>query len=259
MAVVDKASATLDRDALLAGTLHGAPRRWLRHALLGVIGPLLPLRIFGMEHVPVDGPLLVASNHVSNADPVFLELVSPRPLFFMGKEELFHNPLFHWILDRFGGFPVARGAADRAALRHARSVLDNGLALGIFPEGGRSRSASLIEGHAGAGLIALQARAPVLPVAIHGTEFFPVNGEPPPRRTPSDDRGVTVTFGPPFSVPTTVDQRRVTSDEATRLIMTRVAQLLPEKYRGVYASEVELAGPRKPSRPMVTINRHLGY
>jgi 1-acyl-sn-glycerol-3-phosphate acyltransferase len=155
----------------------------------------------------------------------------------MGKQELFRNPVFHWVLDRFGGFPVERGTADRAALRRARSILANGLALGMFPEGGRSRTGAMIEGHAGVGLLALQSQSPILPVGIYGTEFFPVNGEWPPRRSRTDVRGVAVVIGAPFEIPNIVDGRRVTSVEATRLIMTRIAQLLPVRYRGVYASD----------------------
>lgn len=241
MAFVNASPASPSREELLAGTLHGAPRNWLRRALLRVVRPLLPLRVTGLEHVPLDGPLLVVSNHVSNADPILLELVSPRPLFFMGKQELFRNPIFHWILDRFGGFPVERGSADRAALRHARNILCNGIALGMFPEGGRSRTGALIQGHTGVGLLALQSQTPILPVGIYGTEFFPVNGEWPPRRTANDVRGVVVQIGVPFTIPNTVDGRRVSSSEATRLIMTRIAGLLPERYRGIYASDAHLA------------------
>jgi hypothetical protein len=71
-----------------------------------------------------------------------------------------------------------------------------------------------------------------------GTEYFPVNGDMPPRRPRSIPRGVTVRFGEPFHIPTNVDDRRVTADEATRLIMVRIAGLLPERYRGVYEGDV---------------------
>ena len=77
----------------------------------------------------------------------------------------------------------------------------------------------------------------MLPVGIFGTEFYPVNGERPPHRTGAEPRGVTIRFGDPFHVPTRVDGTRVTSEEATRLMMTRVAELLPARYRGVYAFE----------------------
>jgi 1-acyl-sn-glycerol-3-phosphate acyltransferase len=188
-----------------------------------------------VENVPDQGPLLVASNHLSNADPIILEAAFPRPLFFVGKSELFRNPFFRWVLNRFGGIPVERGTPDRAAIRRARAVLVQGIALGIYPEGVRSKTVALLKGQPGAGLIALQSNAPVLPVAIYGTEFFPVNGETPLRRPKSLPRGVTVRFGSPFQIPERVDGRRVTADEATHLIMMRIADLLPERYHGVYA------------------------
>src|SRR5215218_581972 len=177
-------------DDLLNGTLHGRPRTILRAVALALLRPLLSLRLIGVENVPRNGPLLVVSNHLSNADPIILEAAFPRPLFFLGKAELFRNPLFRWILRRFGGIPLERGTADLAALRRARAVLEQGIALGIYPEGVRSRTAALVKGLPGAGLIALQTDAPVLPVAIYGTEFFPVNGDRPPRRPKNLPRGV---------------------------------------------------------------------
>ena len=222
---------------LLTGTLHGRPRTILRQIVLAILRPLLALRLIGLENVPDDGPLLVASNHLSNADPIILEAAFPRPLFFLGKSELFRNPIFRWILHRFGGIPVERGTPDRAAIRRARAVLEQGIALGIYPEGVRSKSVALMKGLPGAGLIALQSGAPVLPVGIFGTEFFPVNGEMPPRRPMSRPRGVTVHFGSPIRIPERVDGKRVTADEATHLIMMRIAELLPERYHGVYAGD----------------------
>ena len=222
---------------LLIGTLHGRPRTILRSIVLNLLGPLISLRLIGVENVPPEGPLLVASNHLSNADPIILEAAFPRPLFFLGKSELFRNPFFRWFLHRFGGIPVERGTPDRAAIRRARAAIEQGIALGIYPEGVRSRTVALVKGLPGAGLIALQGRAPVLPVAIYGTEFFPVNGEMPPRRPKSQPRGVTVRFGSPFHVPERVDGKRVTAEEATHLIMVRIAELLPERYHGVYAHD----------------------
>lgn len=226
---------TTDSD-LHAGTISPFWRRVVVGLVRRIVEPALPLRVVGAEHVPADGPLIVVANHLSNADPPLLIVALPRPLFFMGKAELFRFPPLAWLVRKFGGFPVERGTADRAALRHAIKVLDQGIALGIFPEGGRSRTGDMRPGMAGVGLLALQSGAPVLPVGITGTEVYPVNGDWPLRRPPGTPRGVVVRFGEPFQVPKSVDGRRVTADEATRLIMTRVADLLPEVYRGVYAS-----------------------
>jgi 1-acyl-sn-glycerol-3-phosphate acyltransferase len=238
VAVVNATKSDGATNNLLTGTLHGRPRVILRKIVLTLLAPLLRLRLIGVENVPNVGPLLVASNHLSNADPIILEAVFPRPLFFLGKAELFRNPLFRWILRRFGGIPVERGTADRAAIRRARAVLEQGIALGIYPEGVRSRTVALVKGLPGAGLIALQSNAPVLPVAIYGTEFFPVNGDVPPRRPKDLPRGVTVKFGTPFQIPGRVDGKRVTAEEATHLIMSRIAELLPGRYHGVYADDV---------------------
>jgi 1-acyl-sn-glycerol-3-phosphate acyltransferase len=221
---------------LRAGTISEFWRAFVIGVVRRIFGPALRLRVTGTENVPAEGPLIVVANHLSNADPPILIVAFPRPLFFMGKAELFRNPVLGWIVRKFGGFPVERGTADRAALRHALKVLDEGIAIGIFPEGGRSKTGALRAGLPGVGLLALQSGAPILPVGLTGTEVYPVNGDWPLRRPPNTPHGVGVRFGKPFAVPKQVDGKRVTADEATRLIMTRVAELLPEPYRGVYSS-----------------------
>jgi 1-acyl-sn-glycerol-3-phosphate acyltransferase len=228
-------NANANAPDLLVGTLHGWWHKVVTGLLRSMLRVILPLHVVGVELVPSDGPLLVVANHLSNADPPLLVIAFPRPLFFLGKAELFRFRPLGWLLYRFGGFPVRRGTPDRTALRHALAVLEQGIAMGIFPEGGRSHTGAIGPTFAGAGLLALQSRALVLPVAITGTEFYPVNGEWPPRRLKSTPRGVTVRFGAPFTVPERVDGKRVTSEEATRLIMFHVAELLPPQYRGIYA------------------------
>lgn len=232
-------SSAEEARKLIAASFFRSPLRDAIGAARAILQSMLPLRIAGAERVPRHGPLLVVSNHLSNADPPLLVIAFPRPLFFLGKSELFTVPGLGWLVRKFGGFPVQRGTPDRAALRTALSVLREGEAMGIFPEGGRSRTGSLVSGLPGVGLLALQSRAPVLPVAITGTEYFPVNGEWPPRRPASAPRGVTIQFGSPFQIPIEVDGKRVTSEEATRLIMTRIAEMLPEGYRGIYHGDVD--------------------
>lgn len=237
-----------DPDDLRTGTISDFWRAVVTGVARRIVGPALPLRVSGTENVPPDGPLIVVSNHLSNADPPILIIACPRPLFFMGKAELFRNPALAWLVRKFGGFPVERGTADRAALRHALRVLNQGIALGIFPEGGRSKTGAMRPGLSGVGLLALQSGAPVLPVGLTGTEVYPVNGDWPLRRPPGRPRGVGVSFGEPFQVPKYVDGKRVTADEATKLIMTRVAELLPEPYRGVYSSSVPASSSDEPMR-----------
>src|SRR5439155_21637482 len=106
-----------------------------------------------------DGPLIVVSNHFAWVDPVMLGAYFPRPLIFMAKQELWRRRPIGWIVERYGAFPVRRGEADRGAIRAALGILEAGGALGIFPEGTRSRSGVLSSPHPGAGLLALRSGA----------------------------------------------------------------------------------------------------
>jgi 1-acyl-sn-glycerol-3-phosphate acyltransferase len=149
----------------------GNPERGYRIAA-AVVKPLMRtwfrIRLEGEEHIPAAGPVILASNHRSNMDPVLLASAVRRPVAFMAKAELFVWPL-GWILRWIGQFPVRRGGIDREALRRTDAVLARGSMLGLFPEGtrGDGRFSAV---HPGLAYIVVRQRCPVLPVAIFGTE-----------------------------------------------------------------------------------------
>jgi 1-acyl-sn-glycerol-3-phosphate acyltransferase len=126
------------------------------------------IRLEGEEHIPGRGPVILASNHRSNMDPVLLASAVRRPVAFMAKAELFVGPL-GWILRWIGQFPVRRGGIDREALRRTDAVLARGSMLGLFPEGTRG-DGGFSAVHPGLAYIVVRQRCPVLPVAILGTE-----------------------------------------------------------------------------------------
>ncbi|MBJ7348444.1 MAG: 1-acyl-sn-glycerol-3-phosphate acyltransferase, partial [Thermoleophilaceae bacterium] len=124
----------------------------------------------GREHMPQEGPVIVAANHRSFLDPFILGTMSKRPLYYVSKKELFERRWQGWILNSLGAFPVARGRADEEMLETARAILARGDSLVIFPEGTRTRSGSLARPKRGVGRLALETGAQVIPIAITGTE-----------------------------------------------------------------------------------------
>jgi glycerol-3-phosphate dehydrogenase (NAD(P)+) len=124
----------------------------------------------GREHIPVDGPVIFAANHRSFLDPFVIACMSRRPLYYVAKKELFVNRLTAWFLNSLGAFPIDRGNADQDAMSTAREILQRGDSVLIFPEGTRIRPGTLGAPKRGVGRLALETGAPVIPVAVIGTE-----------------------------------------------------------------------------------------
>jgi 1-acyl-sn-glycerol-3-phosphate acyltransferase len=193
-----------------------------RPVMAGLLWTLAEFRIEGLERVPHDGPLIVASNHLHFCDPPLLGGVLPRYVRFMAKQEAFKAPWGLLFTTAYGAFPVNRGQLDRHALRQAEAILAGGGAVGMFPEGHRSHGKGLLPGFDGVALIARRSGASILPVGIAGTEaVFKTSPRWP----------IEVRVGEPFAARTA----RPLAD-VTREIMCHIAELLPERYRGAYAS-----------------------
>ena len=137
------------------------------------------LKVYGKDRVPPAGGCVVASNHFSWLDPVVLGRASPRVLYYMAKIEAHRLPGLGTFIRAFGCFPVRRGESDRDAVRLMRTIVAEGHALGLFAEGSRQRSGVPGYVQPGAAMVALQEGAPILPVAIHGTQTWRPGGFQP--------------------------------------------------------------------------------
>ena len=184
----------------------------------------------GRDRIPRKGALILASNHLNLADPPILSVMMPRRVVWMSKQELFDIPVFGLLYNLFGCIPVRRFQADLRALRRSQEALQRGLALGMFPEGTRSGESGLGRGEPGTALLAMRTDTPVMPVAIWGTE-----GVRLPRAFLPPWTSVHVVFGEPFCLPKPQRLTKEAVEEGADLIMRRIAELLPERYRGAYA------------------------
>ncbi len=124
----------------------------------------------GRDYIPAEGPVIIAANHRSFLDPFVIATMSRRPMYYVAKKEIFKPSLLAWFLGALGAFPVDRGAGDRETIETAKAILARGDVVLIFPEGTRTRPGSLGEPKRGVGRLALETGAPVVPVAVIGTE-----------------------------------------------------------------------------------------
>jgi cytidylate kinase len=209
----------------------------------GIARAIVRIQVEGdLASIPRTGPLIVAANHASSADPVLIGAFLPktlgRPLNWLGKRELVEMPVIGWFMRRVPIHPVDRATADLEAFRVAMRILESGNILAVFPEGTRSEDGILQAAKDGAAVLALRSGAPVLPVAVGDSDQM----WPKHSRLPRPGRTVTVRYGRPFRVaeelplaPAGMD-RRAAKEAATALIMARIAELLPERQRGVYST-----------------------
>lgn len=174
--------------------LSGPGDTWFFRFAHVVIPPvfrcLYHMKVRGLENVPRTGAVVLACNHVSNIDPVFLGAACQRQAHFMAKSELWKSKPLGWIVDGLGAFPVRRGEADREAVRRALDLLDQQAVVGIFPEGTRQPEGRLGQLQPGVALLSLRPDVTTIPVVLRGTNHVVRNGRPSFPR-------VTVTFGPP--------------------------------------------------------------
>ena len=133
---------------------------WLVHLLFR-------MRYEGLENIPPDRGFILASNHRSNFDPLFIAHKLRSAVCYMAKAELFQNGFIGWILRNVNAFPVARGTGDTSALDAAREIIRSGRVLGMFPEGHRSKDGKPLRVRSGVALIAAQTGADVLPCAVY--------------------------------------------------------------------------------------------
>jgi 1-acyl-sn-glycerol-3-phosphate acyltransferase len=183
---------------------------------------VMRLKVEGVSNLPLEGAVILAANHVTNFDVFPMQFALPRPIFFMGKAELFKFPPLDWALRNLGGFPVYRGERDEWAMRHAQRVLENGALLGMFPEGTRSKGSGLGVAKTGAARLAIEMNCPMVPLAVVGSDRF-FRGFP--RRTEVTIRLCQPLQPGPGETPLALTDR----------LMFTLAEALPEEMRGVYA------------------------
>ncbi len=150
------------------------------------------IRVQGLENIPDTHGAILAGNHSSYADPVFLWCFAPRRPRFMGKSEIWDSKVMAWAVDRVGAFPVRRGAADRQAIRMATDFLAAGELVGMFPEGTRNQDEGLGQAHGGVAFVSMRSGASIIPVGIVGTDRIRPKGT----RLVHFPR-VTISFGAP--------------------------------------------------------------
>jgi 1-acyl-sn-glycerol-3-phosphate acyltransferase len=205
-------------------------------------------RVSGAENVPDHGPAILASNHLSYADWLFMPLTLPRRVTFVAKAEYFTNPgIKGWFQRKFfagsGQVPIDRSGASAAegALAAAKKILARGELFGIYPEGTRSPDGRLYRGKTGVARLALETGVPVIPVAVVGTDVV----APPGKKFGTITRPI-VRFGEPldFSRYEGMENDRYILRSVTDEIMYEIMRLSGQEYVDVYASRAKAAASR---------------
>lgn len=134
-----------------------------------VLSPFYRIKVYGRENIPLDGRLVICSNHASNWDPIFISIIFPREISWMGKKELFKNNIIGYLLRKLTVFPVDRDGSDVGAIKNALKVLKAENTLGLFPEGTRVKSIDLDNAKSGVALLGYKSKAPILPIYIESS------------------------------------------------------------------------------------------
>lgn len=209
----------------------------LRKAANFVFKLLTRLEFIGAENIPATGGFIMATNHISRLDIPVLFLNPVRPDITALVTDKYQNyPFFRWFVRVAGGVWLDRTRADFGAFGQAADIISAGRPMGIAPEGTRSTTSSLIEAKPGVVLLAHRARALIVPVGISGTD------KTLPNLLRLRPARIIAHFGRPFRLPS-IDRgnRDASLKQQTDEVMCRIAMLLPESQRGVYANHPRLA------------------
>ncbi|MER7835754.1 lysophospholipid acyltransferase family protein [Streptomyces sp. NPDC096040] len=218
---------------------------FIKAALGPIMRLMFRLQVEGVEHIPGDGPVILAGNHLTFIDSMILPLVSKRQVFFIGKDEYvtgkgFKGRLMAWFFTGVGMIPVDRDGASGgvAALMTGKRVLDEGKIFGIYPEGTRSPDGRLYRGRTGIARLTLMTGAPVVPFAMIGTDKLQPGGAGIPR-----PGKVTVRFGEAmeFSRYEGMDRDRYVLRAVTDSVMAEVMRLSGQEYVDMYATKAKAA------------------
>jgi 1-acyl-sn-glycerol-3-phosphate acyltransferase len=191
----------------------------------------------GLDHLPPTGPLLVVFNHLGHLDGALVVSLLPYSVEAVALADLFHVPLTGQMLRLYGAIAVHRDVVDRDVVERCVATLKRSGVVALAPEARMSVTGALEKARPGAAYLALKTGAPILPIALSGTENSAVYGAWRRRRRPR----LTATIGEAFrlpELPLSGPQRRESLAQASNLIMTRLAALLPAAYRGVYTDAV---------------------
>jgi 1-acyl-sn-glycerol-3-phosphate acyltransferase len=209
--------------------------------LKAILTPILHLvyrvRVEGRERVPTKGPVILAANHRSFLDSIFLPLVLRRRVTFVAKAEYFDDKKTAWFFRAVGQIPIRRegGSAAEGALAAATDVLESGGVFGIYPEGTRTRDGYLHRGHTGVARLALATGAPVIPVGMVGTDEC----QPTDKKLPRVFRTVHIRFGEPLPVEHYADREhdRLVLRQVTDELMYEIRELSGYEYVDTYATK----------------------
>ncbi len=195
------------------------------------------VKVEGREHVPRRGPVILACNHRSFLDSIFIPLVVHRRVTFVAKAEYFDDPKTAWFFRGVGQIPIRRegGTASERALASATEVLRNGKVFAIYPEGTRTRDGYLHRGHTGIARLSLQNNVPIVPIGMIGSDEV----QPVDRKMPRLGRRVTIRFGEPIDPARYADRDndRGAFRELTDEVMYEIAQLSGYEYVDTYATK----------------------
>lgn len=193
------------------------------HLFMTCVRPLFcRLEIEGRENVPQSGGYVLTCNHTMGPDFLVIGYASPDQVYFMAKQELFEvNPMLTWLFHVNGTFPIRRGEVDMDAVNHAIDLVKTGHALGMFPEGTRSRTGKLQRGRSGAARIAIQAQVPVVPAYVHNASAIFERRNYLSLKPRAE---ITIRFGDPLWPPLDPNDSRALR-QYTRQIMQAISDL----------------------------------